>query len=179
MRKKELFQKIKNGAVFIYPTDTIYGIGCNAQDKEAVAKVRDIKQRPNSPFSMWVPSIEWVKENCNVTQEQLAEMTQKLPGPYTFIVTMKNMDARAVNVNPKNNEAGIRIPDNYLHAFFEELGVPIITTSANKHGEKFMTELDNLDPDIEQKIDFLIYDGALKQRPSKMINFVTDEVVER
>jgi L-threonylcarbamoyladenylate synthase len=179
MRKKELFRKIKEGAIFIYPTDTIYGIGCNAQDENAVLKIREIKNRPDTPLSVWVPSLKWIKENCELTIEQLSEITHKLPGPYTFIVTLKNENSIAKNIKPLHGTLGIRMPNNYLHNFFEELAIPIVTTSANKHGKNFMTELDNLDDDIKAKTDFLIFDGALKQRPSKIINLVTKEVIER
>ena len=50
LRKREIADKIKNGAVFIHPTDTIYGIGCNATDDQAIQKIRKLKERPTTPF---------------------------------------------------------------------------------------------------------------------------------
>ncbi len=179
IRKTEILEKIKNGAVFIFPTDTIYGLACNAQDEKAVARLREIKQRPESPFSVWTPSIEWIKENCYFSEENWNEHLNKLPGPYTFVLKLKNKDAVADNVRPGKADVGIRLPDHELSKFVEELGIPIVTTSANKHGDHFMTELENLDPEIERKVDFMVYEGEKKARPSRIVNLVTDEVIDR
>ena len=179
MRKQELFEKVREGAVFIYPTDTIYGIGCNAQDEKAVAKIRRIKQRPTSPLSIWVPSKQWIEENCELSKEQKEEHLSKLPGPFTFIVKLKNKKAVAKNVIPETENIGVRMPDHYLNKALEELDLPIVTTSVNKHGERFMKNLEDLDPDIEREVDFMIYDGEISGRPSKIVNLVTKEVIER
>ena len=80
---------IKSGAIFIYPTDTIYGIGCNALLNGKVKKIRDIKLNPSSPFSIIVPSKEWIYENCIVTDES-EEYIKQLPGPYTLILPLKD-----------------------------------------------------------------------------------------
>ena len=85
------------GAVFIHPTDTIYGIGCNAEVSSAVRKVRQLKARATNPFSVIAPSLEWINENCVVTKEA-DEWLEKLPGPYTLILKLKNnCVARSVN----------------------------------------------------------------------------------
>ena len=83
------FNSILDGAVFIYPTDTIYGIGCNAENEEAVKKIRDAKNRSKAPFSVIAPSIDWIKENCEVT-ETAEEWLEKFPGPYTLIFKLKD-----------------------------------------------------------------------------------------
>lgn len=179
MRKTEILNKIKAGNIFIYPTDTIYGIGCNALLTNSVKEIRLIKNRPKSPFSIIVPSKQWIFDNCILTNHQKQEIETKLPGPYTFIIKLNNKCEISKNINPKDNTIGLRIPDHYITNIVKELGVPIVTTSANKHGEKFMTSIENLDSDIENEVEFMIYDGEKTAKPSKIINFVTKEVIER
>jgi L-threonylcarbamoyladenylate synthase len=164
LRQKEIIKKIKDGAIFIHPSDTIYGIGCNALDEKAVKKLREIKERPDTPLSVWVPSMEWVEKNC-VESDRI----EKLPGPYTLIVEVKVNNAVAKNVG-KGNTLGIRFPEHWFSEIVQKLGLPIVTTSANKTGQSFMTNLENLDPDIEKQVDFMIYEGEKKARPSKIID---------
>jgi len=178
LRLPELLQKIKDGAIFIYPTDTIYGIGCNALNQKAVQKVREIKQRPETPFSIWVPSLKWIEENCLV-EKNIQEWLEKLPGPYTLILKLKNKKAVAKEVNNSLNSIGVRIPDHWLGKLIEKLGFPIVTTSANRSGQNFMTSLEDLDPEIEKHVDFLIYEGEKKGHPSKIMDLTTGKIKER
>ena len=90
LEKQEIIDSITEGKIFIYPTDTIYGIGCNAQDAEAVSEIRSIKSRAQNPFSVIAPSVEWIKENCVVEKEAEAWL-KKLPGPYTLIFKLKRL----------------------------------------------------------------------------------------
>jgi tRNA threonylcarbamoyl adenosine modification protein (Sua5/YciO/YrdC/YwlC family) len=175
LRFKEIVEHIRAGAVFIHPTDTIYGIGCNAMDEKAVAKVRRIKERPESPFSVWVPEKKWITENCFV--HNVNEL-KKLPGPYTFVLHVKP-HAVAKNVAPEKKTLGVRFPNHWFTRVVEAAGVPLITTSVNKAGERFMTDLENLDDDIETVVAFCIYEGEKQARPSKIINLAEGGVVER
>ena len=174
----QIIDKIKSGKRFICPTDTIYGISCNALDSKSVAKIREIKNRPNSPLSIWVPSIDWIKENCIVNQKVEAWLN-KLPGPYTLLLKLKNEKAVAGNVALNSKFIGIRYPDHWFNQILSKCGIPIITTSANKSGEQFMTSLDNLDQDIAKQVDFIIYEGEKQAKPSKIINVETEERKER
>ena len=89
---EEISQRIKEGTIFIHPTDTIYGISCNAANENAVKKIRDLKKRPETPFSVWAPSIKWIKKNCIINKEA-EEWLNKLPGPYTLVLKLKNKNA--------------------------------------------------------------------------------------
>ncbi len=178
LRYDEILAKIKQGVIFIYPTDTIYGIGCLATNTTSVQKIRTIKQRPDTPFSIWVPSLEWVKTNCIVTTESTAALTH-LPGPYTIILKLKTNKSISPNIHPNTASIGIRLPQHWFHTVIQKLNIPIVTTSANKHNEPFMTSLENLDPSIEKQIDFLIYEGPKEARPSKIINTLENVVKER
>ena len=169
---------IENSPVFIYPTDTIYGIGCNALNKEAVDKIRDIKQRKSSPFSVIAPSKEWIDENC-VVNENAKEWVKRLPGPYTLILKTKKQCV-AENIAPGLDTLGVRIPDHWISNFVSEIDIPIVTTSVNKSNEDFMASLEDLDGEIKSRVDFIVYEGEKKGKPSKVIDLTDElEVVER
>lgn len=178
LRKTEIIRKIRDGIVFIHPTDTIYGLGCNALNSKAVRKIRDLKERPNSPLSVWAPSLQWIKDFCAINKEG-EEWTKKLPGPFTLILPQKSKFAVAENVNPNTNSIGVRIPNHWYSDIVREVGVPIVTTSANKAGEPFMTSLENLNPEIEKGVEFMIYEGEKEGKPSKIINLVDGRFKER
>ncbi len=178
VRFDEIAERIKKGAIFIHPTDTIYGLSCNAQNEKAVAKIRQLKQRQGNPFSVWAPSIEWIKKNC-VINKLGEEWLKKLPGPYTLILKLKNKSTIAKGVNLGQETLGVRIPEHWFSKVVNKLGFPIVTTSANQQGKPFMTILENLDPEIEVGVEFIIYEGEKSGHPSKIIDLVKGMVKER
>jgi L-threonylcarbamoyladenylate synthase len=165
----------KQDHIFVHPTDTIYGLGCNAENDDAVKKIREIKERYTRPFSVIAPSKEWIIENCHVKENELSYL-DKLPGPYTIILHLKNKKSVSKHVNNNSETIGVRIPNHWISDFARCLGKPIVTTSANKVGENFMTSIENLDPNIRKKVDFVIYEGEKNGRPSKVIDLTLDEI---
>ena len=141
VNKSTIYKKIKKGSVFIHPTDTIYGIGCDATNPEGVNKLRNIKSRYKRPFLIIAPSKEWVKENCEITGEAEKYM-EKWPGPVTLILKLKNRKCVAKETNYGLDTLGIRMIKHWFGDVAKELDVPIITTSANRIGEDFMTSLE-------------------------------------
>lgn len=174
----EIVSKIKKGAVFIYPTDTIYGIGCDAANKKAVARIRTLKERSEAPFSIWVPSLDWIKEACIITPKAKKWLTE-LPGPYTLILQLHNHKTIASNVAPNTDFIGIRYPDHWFNEVVKKADLPLVTTSANKTGQPFMTSLEDLEPEIKKGVEFIIYEGEKKARPSKVVNVEKEEIRER
>ena len=172
-RYEEIIKRIKSGVVFINPTDTIYGISCDATNKRAVEKIRRLKQRPSAPFSIWAPSKRWIRDNCIVDEKWL----DYLPGKYTLIVKLKE---KVIANNVTNTEyVGVRIPHHWFSAVVTDLNKPIITTSANKTGDLFMVSLETLDKDVEAGVDFMIYEGEKKDKPSTIIYTEKEEFRER
>ena len=167
---EEYLDKIKKGAVFIYPTDTIYGIGCDATNEEAVKKIRDLKDRPDRPFSVIAPNKEWILEHCKPEEKVVGEeRIQKLPGPYTLVMHLKTETLIAPSCNNSLKTLGVRIPRHWFSRMVKELDLPLVTTSANKINQDFMASLEDLDPDIKAKVDFIVYEDEIKGRPSKIV----------
>jgi len=165
----ELSRSIKQGVVFIHPTDTIYGLGCDATNSEAVNKIRKLKNRPTQPFSIIAPSVDWIKNHCELSDEA-NDWIKKLPGPYTFILKLREKNNLAPEVNGNLDTIGVRIPDHWFTNHAQKLDSPIVSTSANKTNGNFMTSLDNLDSDIQAGIDFIIYEGEKDARPSQIVD---------
>jgi len=166
--KSRYHNKILSGAVFIYPTDTIYGLGCDATNPEAVKRIRAIKKRDTKPFSVAVPSKKWIEENCALS-EAAKEWLRKLPGPYTLLLKLKNKKAVAKEVTPGTDILGIRIPKNWFARVVAELGTPIVSTSANIAAQHYMTSMSDLAEEVAKKVDFIIYEGKKEGRPSTIV----------
>jgi L-threonylcarbamoyladenylate synthase len=176
LKREEIVDRILNGEVFIYPTDTIYGIGCDATNSKAVQKIREIKQRPDQPFSVIAPSFEWIKKNCVLTAEA-EKWLKQLPGPLTLILKLKNPKCVAKEVVPKQDGTlGVRIPAHWIWGITEKADVPIVTTSVNITDKPFMTNLDDLEPEISGHISFALDEGPKEGRPSKIIHLDKEEV---
>jgi len=170
LNRSSIYKEIKKGAVFIHPTDTIYGIGCDATNQEAVKRLRSIKTRYKKPFLVMAPSKEWVQENCEIPKAAVS-WVNKWPGPLTLILRLKNKECIASEVNNGENTIGIRMPDHWFRQTATELSIPIVTTSANFVGEDFMTSLENLDQKIKANMDFIIYEGEKRGQPSTLMDF--------
>ncbi|HIG97952.1 TPA: threonylcarbamoyl-AMP synthase [Candidatus Woesearchaeota archaeon] len=180
LEKVRYLKLISQGSVFIHPTDTIYGIGCDATNEAAVRRVRDAKQRNSMPFSVIAPSKRWVYDNCEVSAEG-EKWLDRLPGPYTLILRLKKASAIASSVNLGSGTLGIRIPRHWISDLVKELGFPVLSTSANLTGRQYMTAIDDLDESIRQKVDFMVYEGEKEGRPSTIVKLFEKEVelVER
>ncbi len=174
--KKKILNGIKNGLVFIYPTDTIYGIGCDATNDRAVTKIREAKKRDKKPFSVMAPSKEWISRNCTVNN-LAKKWIKKLPGLYTLILKLKNRKAIARNVNLGSRKIGVRIPRNWSALIAKELNKPIISTSANITGETYMTSLKDLNHFVKERVDLIIYEGVKKARPSKIVDLTGEKAI--
>lgn len=175
---KRKYLRLMKSKVFIYPTDTIYGVGCDATNNALVSKIRKIKKSNLQPFSIIVPSKEWVYKNCIVDERQ-KPFVESLGGKisiagkktsFTIILKLKNDKAIAKAVNQGCGTIGVRLPDHWIADYVKELGVPIITTSANPTGENFMTSIEDLHDSIKEGVDFVIYEGPKKGFPSTIIH---------
>jgi len=169
-----LKQEILAGKIFIYPTDTIYGLGCNALNINSVERIKEIKGRDkDKPLSVIAPSIKWIKENLQVRDEELEKY---IPGPYTLILKKKNPSF--LNHIASGETLGIRIPASSFTKEIEKAGVPFITTSVNLSGEPSALSFKEIKSEIMKKVDYVIEsEEELSGKPSTLI--INGKEVER
>ncbi|MEO1431521.1 MAG: L-threonylcarbamoyladenylate synthase [Cyanobacteria bacterium J06632_19] len=131
-RIEEIKGALKSGGVMLYPTDTVYAIGCDLSVKSAVQRVRQIKQLANEkPLTFLCPSLSNVATYAFVNNAAYRIMKHLIPGTYTFLLPATKLVPRLVQ-NPKRKTTGIRVPDNPVClSLLEALGNPIISTSAH------------------------------------------------
>lgn len=172
--KHEFLQDKNNMArlakdIFIYPTDTIYGIGCDAKNAALVRQIREVKQSPDQPFSVISPSKDWIKDNLEFKPE-FDEWLDRLPGPYTLIMNLKNKDCVSEDATAFHDTLGVRIPDNWFTDIVKKAGVPIITTSVNIHGEPPLVSIKEIPENIKSLVDFAVDDGVIQGKPSTIVD---------
>ena len=114
-----------------------------------------------------------------ISTKEAEEWLEKLPGPYTLILKTKTKNCVAKSVNPGNGTLGVRLPKHWFTVVARKLGKPIVTTSSNKVGGDFMTNIDNLDSDIKAKMDFCVYEGEKMGRPSTIVHLEGEETKVR
>ncbi|MBP7859865.1 Sua5/YciO/YrdC/YwlC family protein [Patescibacteria group bacterium] len=180
IKNKEFYKKqILQGAIFIYPTDTIYGIGCNAYDKAAVSKIQTLKNRNEKPFSIIAPSKKWIIENFNFNNSD-ESFLNKLPGKYTLILNKKNISNFTPPVGTESS-VGVRLPKGAISEFAKYCNIPIVTTSVNIAGSPFLTNptqiLENKKFSNFKKVDFIIDRGEINNSPSTLIDLTGIEPI--
>ncbi|MBV9387032.1 MAG: threonylcarbamoyl-AMP synthase [Chroococcidiopsidaceae cyanobacterium CP_BM_ER_R8_30] len=129
---EQIGDALQSGAVMLYPTDTVYAIGCDLNAKSAIERVRRIKQLSNDkPLTFLCPSLSNVATYAQVSDAAYRLMKRLIPGPYTFLLPATKLVPRLVQ-NPKRKTTGIRVPKHPVcSALLAALGNPIISTSAH------------------------------------------------
>lgn len=165
---------LRNGGVIAYPTDTIYGIGCDIMNKKAIEKIYHIKRRErNQPFSFICSDLKHISDYAKVSNYAYKTMKRLLPGPYTFVLEGSRLVPKIMLTRRKT--AGIRVPNHEIClSLVRELGNPIISTSAGTpDGESF------LDPSLLHdhygaNLDLVIDGGPASGSPSSVISLIDD-----
>lgn len=171
-RVVELLQR---GGVIAYPTDTIYGIGCDITNKKAIERIYQIKQQPrNRPFSFICSDLKNISQYAKVSNYAYKTMRRLLPGPYTFILEGSNQVPKMMLT--KRKTAGIRVPDNPIcMALINALGHPIISTSAATRDGELLREPWLVDDYFGKQLDMVIDGGQVPGEPSSVISLIDDK----
>jgi len=150
------FEVIKNGGVILYPTDTIWGLGCDATNAEAVDKLLKIKNRPAEKSLIVLLDVDsklqsYVKEIPDVAYD----LIEYAENPLTIIYSdAKNLAANVIN---EDGTAGIRIvKHDFCTPLIQRFRKPIVSTSANISGKPSPKFFDDIDPEIIEAVDYVV-----------------------
>jgi len=156
----------KAGKIFVYPTDTIYGIGA-IHTQENVNKLYAIKKCDEKKmFSIIAPSFAWIIKNY--TTDKTIEDLQTYLNTYHGVTYIFSYE-----------RPGVRIIKHPFQTFVEKLWLPFITTSCNITWEAVVDDLKKLPSDIAEGVDYIIDEGLKWGKPSVLIDFVAGKVIER
>jgi len=184
----EIITALNNGAVLVLPTDTVYGLVCDAKNKKAVEKIYKIKKRPRSkPLPVFVRDFKMAKELAEIDKEQERILNKKWPGKYTFILKSKCQNPN-VKSNPKSKTYGInketialRIPRyKFLNDLLKKVDKPLAQTSVNISGQPSLNnikEIIKIFSSQRNQPDLIIDAGNLpKNKPSVIIDLTNSKI---
>ncbi len=170
---------LRKGGVIIYPTDTVYGLGCDIKNTaalEKVARLRGVKLE-KANFSFIFYDLSNLSDYIRQIETYIYKILKKsLPGPYTFILKGNNKLPKAFK---KRKTIGIRIPDNNIvRDIVKALGNPIISTSIYDEDEviEYTTDPELIYEKWQKKVDLVIDGGYGGNQPSTIVDLTGDEI---
>lgn len=174
---KNLGKNLQHGTIGIFPTDTVYGIGCNAFDDIAIHKLFELKNRDYSkPINVLISNISMLNELV----ESISNKEQRLisafwPGALTIIFNKKNSVSDILTSDL--NTIGVRMPDNSITLdLIEYSGTPLATTSANISGEPAAIKTSEIYNNFNNKVDFIINGGTSNIGQASTVVQIIDDI---
>ena len=165
----------KSGRIFIYPTDTIYGIGGNPFDKKVVQRITDIKGRNERKQFIWLISdFENLLNYVEVTFESHFDFLKKIwPGPVSVVL---NLNDRTKEITEFETIA-VRIPNNnFCQKLLKEIRQPLISTSTNKSGQEPINKIEQIIENFSQDVDAIIFNSLpIQQFSSTLIDLTAEQ----
>ncbi len=175
---QKVIEVLRNGGVIIYPTDTIYGIGCDITNARAVERVARIKKIAveKSNFSFVCSDLSHLSDFTRPIPNHIFKLIRRtLPGPFTFILEANNQVPRYFK--GKKKTVGIRVPDNkIIIEIVRELGNPILSTSVHDDDEilEYITDPELIHEKFRDIVDLVIDGGYGGNVPSTVIDCTDD-----
>jgi len=166
---------LKEGGVIAYPTDTIYGLGCDLYNRGAIEKIYHLKRHSkNKRLSIICSDLKDISRYAQVPDYAYRIMKKLVPGPYTFILEATKLVPKIMLTNQRT--IGIRVPDHPIPlALVKELGGPIITTSVTKPDETLYNDPQELEERFGKEVDLIIDGGIIVPQHSSIIDLTAEE----
>jgi tRNA threonylcarbamoyl adenosine modification protein (Sua5/YciO/YrdC/YwlC family) len=171
---KRAVEVLESGGVVAYPTDTVYGLGCDIYNKRAIRRVHQIKRQPESkPFSFICPGLKELSNYARVTNYAYNTLRRLLPGPYTFVLEGSRGMPKMMLTRRKT--AGIRVPNNPIClAIAQALGHPLLSTSTTDAEGRVLNAVWEIETFLGKQIDLIVDGGPVPGLPSSVVSLVDD-----
>jgi tRNA threonylcarbamoyl adenosine modification protein (Sua5/YciO/YrdC/YwlC family) len=168
----KIVEILRADGVIVYPTDTVYGLGCDIRSKKALDRVRRIKKIDNRRHLSFVfADLKAIAEYAQVNDGAYKILRRYLPGPYTFVLQATRLVPRIVLT--KRNEVGIRIPDNRIcQALVAELGNPILSSSVRMPDDQLLDDPREIEKIYKGQVDLVVDGGVIAPQPSSIISLL-------
>jgi L-threonylcarbamoyladenylate synthase len=169
---------VRDGELVVYPTETVYGLGADALDPDAVERVFEAKGRDrDDPISLAVPDVETALEYVQVSDRERRFMDRFLPGPVTVVCERRDPVPDALTAGL--DRVGVRIPDHDLALALLDRVAPITATSANVTGRPSVTRLADLDHEIREAAAVVLDGGETGGTASTVVDVERGEIHRR
>ncbi len=177
---QKVVECLKNGGVIIYPTDTIYGIGCDILNHKSVERISEIMniKKDKTMFSFICSDLSHLSDFSKPLSNTVFKVMKRvLPGPYTFILNANNNVPKLLS--SKKKTVGIRVPDNnIIREIIRELGNPILSKSINDEDEivEYTTDPELIYERYGDLVDIVIDGGYGDNQPSTVLDCTGDDI---
>ncbi|WP_256295811.1 L-threonylcarbamoyladenylate synthase [Haloarchaeobius salinus] len=170
---------VREGGLVVYPTETVYGLGADALDPDAVERVFEAKGRArDKPVSLGVPDVETATEHVLATGREESFMDEFLPGPVTVLCQRREHVPDVLTAG--REQVGVRVPDHATAlALYRAAGTPVTATSANLSGRPSVTDPADLDEEFLERVDHVVDDGPTDGTESTVVDVETGEIHRR
>jgi tRNA threonylcarbamoyl adenosine modification protein (Sua5/YciO/YrdC/YwlC family) len=160
----QAIEVLRSGGVIIYPTDTVYGIGCSIFDSSAVERVYQIRHGSTAkPYSFLCSDLSNIAEYAKVSNPAYRLMKGLIPGPFTFILPASRLKQLPRGIVSARKTVGIRVPENNIcRELVKGLGHPILSAGLFSENDDVVTDPELIKRQYEKQVD-LIIDGGLSQ----------------
>jgi tRNA threonylcarbamoyl adenosine modification protein (Sua5/YciO/YrdC/YwlC family) len=170
-------QKLRDGEVIAFPTDTVYGLGCSLHEKKAIARLYQIKRVDEGhPMSLLCSDLKHLSVYAQVSTPVYKVMRRLVPGPYTFILPATREVPKLML--RKQHTVGIRVPvHNVIRDLVTELGHPLINTSAQIGDEDLLLSGEDIEDRLGKQLGCVIDGGILPDVRSTILDLTKEEPV--
>jgi len=172
-------ETLRADGVIIYPTDTVYGIGCSIYNTKAIERVYEIKRREKSkPFSFICSGLSHISEYAKVSNAAFRLMKQLIPGPFTFILPASRLKQLPKSMISKRKTVGIRVPNNpTCLALVNELGHPILNASIADDIDDILNDPEKIESRYGKYADLLLDGGKSLLEFSTILDLTEDRPI--